>query len=282
MWLEGSDYARRWRLTEMDKGVRYLVPLGTAQLLLKRGWIADVYQDRYGAHQYRLTDVGRSVLSTLKAKDFEGPPRVGPKMTEAFIVEALARRHPGPASFFHANFEVGNGSIGGSRVDGLAMELYASGGYIVTAYEIKVSRGDFKREMKAARKNRFIRECADEFVFVCPQGLIREDEVGPTDGLLYVRPDGSTRIQKRPLRILGPDGKKPLLARPMVAAMLKKRGRMERQALRVAFWMGRFLEGVAKRGKVELWEGEKNLLREQKYMHEMALRLGIINKDGDV
>lgn len=274
LWLEGFDGARKWRVNEAAGRTRYLITSATAKVLLDNEWIRRVYEDRLGYGQYRLTDAGRATLAALKDGGFQDRKRARASMTEAFIVEALARRHCGPAAFFHANFEVGR-----DRVDGVAMELYESGGYIVTAYEIKVQRGDFLREIKNGRKNRFIREYADEFIFAVPHGLIGADEVPALDGLLYVSDEGKCRIQKRPMRMLGPDGKKIPLSRPLVGAMLKKRGRMERQALRLALWLAKSLEG---RAGTDIRESERTLLHEQKHMHHYAVRLGIINKDGDV
>jgi hypothetical protein len=63
-----------------------------------------------------------------------------------------------------------------------------------TGYEIKVARGDFLQD----KKWRGYLPFCNEFYWVCPKGLIKEDEVEEDCGLIYIYPDSwVTRIVKK-------------------------------------------------------------------------------------
>lgn len=55
-------------------------------------------------------------------------------------------------------------------------------GYLSVAYEIKVSRSDFKRD--TAFKQREARLYADRFYYVTPKGLLSKDEIPDWAGLM--------------------------------------------------------------------------------------------------
>lgn len=63
----------------------------------------------------------------------------------------------------------------------------------VTAYEIKIGRGDFLQDDKWPG---YLPLC-NEFYFVCPAGLIAKDEVPPEVGLLYVSANGGRLFAKK-------------------------------------------------------------------------------------
>lgn len=66
-------------------------------------------------------------------------------------------------------------SSGARRCDFWALSTYASKGYLARAYEIKVSRADFRRDSHV--KQRQARLFSDEFYYVTPPGLIGKEEV---------------------------------------------------------------------------------------------------------
>jgi hypothetical protein len=68
------------------------------------------------------------------------------------------------------------------RIDVLAIKPFGSS---VIAYEIKVSRSDFRNEMKDPTKRAVVMACSSEFYFVVPIGLLDSSEVPPECGLLY-------------------------------------------------------------------------------------------------
>jgi hypothetical protein len=78
---------------------------------------------------------------------------------------------------------------GGERYfDMWAINANAAGGCRAWAYEIKVSRSDFLRDMKQADKQDPARDISNEFWFVAPPGLIRPDELPSYAGLLEPEP----------------------------------------------------------------------------------------------
>lgn len=71
---------------------------------------------------------------------------------------------------------------GARRCDFWTISANGSQGFAANAYEIKISRGDFKRD--TAVKQRQARLFSDRFYYVAPAGLIRPDEVPEWAGLL--------------------------------------------------------------------------------------------------
>lgn len=77
------------------------------------------------------------------------------------------------------------------RMDGWAMKR---GNNLVTGYEVKVSRQDFLHDDKWQL---YLKLC-NEFYFVCPWGLIKEDELDVNVGLLWVSNGGNRLYLKKP------------------------------------------------------------------------------------
>ena len=72
-------------------------------------------------------------------------------------------------------------SSGARRCDFWALHPNASKGYLARAYEIKVSRSDFRRDTPI--KQRQARLYSDEFYYVAPPDVIGKDEVPDWAGL---------------------------------------------------------------------------------------------------
>lgn len=90
-------------------------------------------------------------------------------------------------------------ATGARRCDFWKLEVQASKGYRATAYEIKASRGDFRRDNPV--KQREARLYSDRFYYVTPAGLIASEEVPDWAGLIEWSLEGGfkTRIPA-PLR----------------------------------------------------------------------------------
>ena len=73
-------------------------------------------------------------------------------------------------------------SSGARRCDFWTLHPHASQGYRATAYEIKVSKADFRRDTHA--KQRDARLFSDEFYYVTPAGLIAETDLPDWAGLI--------------------------------------------------------------------------------------------------
>lgn len=82
-------------------------------------------------------------------------------------------------------------SSGARRCDFWTIAPWQSKGYLATAYEIKVSRADFRRDTH--EKQREARLFSDRFYYVTPTGLLKTSEVPDWAGLIEIG-EGKTRI----------------------------------------------------------------------------------------
>lgn len=90
-------------------------------------------------------------------------------------------------------FELRNGTggdWGGRSVDAFALGMIPSKRYWRVAYEIKVSRTDFLRELNQPEKREWAEEVAHEFYFVVPAGIVKPEEVPEGCGLLVLQKNG--------------------------------------------------------------------------------------------
>lgn len=72
----------------------------------------------------------------------------------------------------------------------------------IRGFEIKLTRSDFLRDEKWQTYTEF----CSSLSIVCPEGLIRQEEVPLPFGLLYVRENGSVRWPRKPKRFQRRDG----------------------------------------------------------------------------
>jgi len=121
------------------------------------------------------------------------------------VLTALELRHPLPEWAFFPELQLGTGTswLNGHphaerRIDAWAISCYADNTSV--AYEIKVSRSDFVREMKDARKHAGVFDVASEFYFAAPAGLIKPSELPPGTGLVEVNEKGRTRMKAHAAR----------------------------------------------------------------------------------
>jgi len=129
--------------------------------------------------------VGMTKESPLTARDISG---------------ALLARHAPPewATFEELRNATG---FGHSRtIDVAAFNTWKSSGYIRVAYEVKISRGDFMRELDNWDKHRWVEESFHETYFAAPAKLIDKAEVPEGWGLLEVRRQKNGVVCKRAVR----------------------------------------------------------------------------------
>lgn len=86
--------------------------------------------------------------------------------------------------------EVAPSTGGGTRyADAVAVNLWKSRGYSIVGFEIKVSRGDWQRELKKPDKaESSVFQFCDRWYIVAPAGVIKDGELPPTWGHLEVHP----------------------------------------------------------------------------------------------
>lgn len=89
----------------------------------------------------------------------------------------------------------GTGMYLGHWIDAVVFSLWESKGLFRSAFEVKVSRSDFIRELQNPLKHQWALECFHEFWFVAPQDVIQVDELPPNIG--WMCPRGSKLVIKR-------------------------------------------------------------------------------------
>ena len=108
--------------------------------------------------------------------------------TPSILLDALAEERWGGARFlFLRELRAGTGYDSQQSIDGFLLDAYPSSGMYRSAFEVKVSRADFLRELKKPMKRRLALRYSNRFYFVAPVGLIKPGEVPIECGLIEVR-----------------------------------------------------------------------------------------------
>ena len=121
------------------------------------------------------------------------------RLGAANVYDAIVLAHPAPEWAVIAEVSDATGGRASRRADALAMNLWPSRGLEVRGFEIKVSRGDLKRELvdpsKADAVGAFCHTCA----LATPPGLVRaEDTVPACWGLFEVDEKGAGEWKRQP------------------------------------------------------------------------------------
>jgi hypothetical protein len=110
-----------------------------------------------------------------------------PDVTAPRIVEVLRRRHQGPQWTIVEEMRLGSGwGFHESRIDFWALECTPRRANQAIAYEIKVSRADFLRDVRRPAKQRGALLYSNEFFYVSPAGVIKAEEVPIFAGLIEI------------------------------------------------------------------------------------------------
>lgn len=124
----------------------------------------------------------------------------GKNMSADSVFEALKDRYPKNA--YALLEQVGNATgYGTSRhIDAIAMSLWPSRGLYLEGIEIKVSRNDFRREIKDPMKAEELATFCDFWWIAAPAGVVPVDQLPPNWGLLEVTP-GKCKIVKQAVKL---------------------------------------------------------------------------------
>lgn len=166
-----------------SKNYQKLNPV-TVNALIKYGWIVERGSRGYST-EYIISPHGRETLRALKPDDFIP---VRPEFTADDIQKALSIHYQPPEWIYFPELYGGTGASSGSyhRMDGWAMNTWPSKDLVKIAFEIKVYRSDFLKELKDPRKREYALRVSNQFYFVAPKGLISVDELPPDCGLMTV------------------------------------------------------------------------------------------------
>ena len=115
-------------------------------------------------------------------------------MTAAEVKIALATKHSPPEWASFSELRDGTGWSALRSYDFWTIRCWGgSGGSTAIAYEVKVSRGDFLKELQQPDKRKSAECYSHECYFAAPAGLIKPEEVPIGWGLLEVLASGATR-----------------------------------------------------------------------------------------
>jgi len=89
----------------------------------------------------------------------------------------------------------GTGRYQGHWIDAVVFSLWESIGLFRSAFEVKISRSDFIRELQNPLKHKWALECFHEFWFVAPKDVIQLAELPPNIG--WMCPHGNKLTIKR-------------------------------------------------------------------------------------
>ncbi len=183
------------------------IRLTTARKCIREEWIEQVDSegDWTQTNTYRLSETGLAVAEAIKPDDMV-PAHKG--VSVATIHRVLRKRYAAPEWVYLEEVRLGTG-YGGfflpghhatikneQRIDGFALNCYKSKSYRRIAIEIKISRGDFLKEVKSPDKRIGAMMLSNQFYFAAPEGLIKVDELPEDCGLIEVRGDfQATKVQ---------------------------------------------------------------------------------------
>lgn len=117
------------------------------------------------------------------------------KYTADELVERLRGRYGSDAWLLLEQVANSTGYSCKSWIDAIAIGLWPSKGLLRLAFEVKVSRSDFLKELATPKKNAWARKCCHEFWFVAPDGVIKEQELPEGAGWLKPRGKGLTTVR---------------------------------------------------------------------------------------
>ena len=148
------------------------------------------------------------------------------KLTAHDLRVAIRERYALPE--WHVEDEV---ALGGRRLDVVALNLWGARQWRVVGFELKVSRGDWLRELGAFQKSEDWIAVCDAFYIVTPPKLVRSDEL--PEGWGHLELCGSRMMTRRTAAQKTPSATLP---REVAARFLARTARAEENAERSARW----------------------------------------------
>lgn len=139
-------------------------------------------------------------------------------MEAAHLVRAVQALHPPPEWATFPELPNGTGGRKTRTIDLFALNLWPSKGYQSLAFEVKVDRADFRRELDDPTKRAPWEALAHETWFVAPEGVIPVVEVPEGWGLLELRASGKWKRPRRALQRQPPEA----WPRSFTAALARK------------------------------------------------------------
>lgn len=155
-----------------------------------------------------------------------------PVPTEASMLALLRERHAarhhgnGPEWAYVEHVRNAAGFAATRTADAIALGLWPSRGHELHGFEVKVSRGDWRRELADPEKAEGWCAVVDRWWVVAPAGVVPKDELPATWGLL----ESTERAGKAALRatvaapLLRPVKERPPITRSLLVPILRAAG----------------------------------------------------------
>lgn len=136
-------------------------------------------------------------------------------MTSGEVIAALRKEYETTHVFLE---QVAEGvGMSPRRVDAVAIGAWRSRGHALHAFEVKVSRRDWLRELKTPSKSDAVARYCHHFWVVTPPDILKESEVPEAWGIILVSPGGHLTY----VRTVRPRAPEPLDA-PFVVGILRR------------------------------------------------------------
>lgn len=161
----------------------------TFGVLIRHGWVVRTDQ------KYILSQIGRETLAVLGGSDFE---LKRPAFTADEIGALLRTKYPAEEWIFfeELRFGTGYGRNAETEIDAWAMNTWPSKGFLKIAFEIKIYRSDFLKEIQDPNKRKPALSISNQFYFIGPKGLMSKHEMPDECGLMEISPDGAIKTAK--------------------------------------------------------------------------------------
>lgn len=158
-----------------------------------------------------------------------GPSLLAPPArvwTSAELVALVRKRYTGRDAAVFEQVANSTGARGDRYADVIALDLWPSAGLHLHGFEVKVSRGDWLRELRDPKKADAIARYCDCWWIVAAPAIVGRSELRPGWGLLEPHEEllhgGAVAFDLRIVVSAKPSEPQPVLDRGFVAAILRR------------------------------------------------------------
>lgn len=139
------------------------------------------------------------------------------RYTEADVLHALSKKYPSPAYAMVTGVRNATGAVARARyADAVVMSCFPSRGLDLHGFEVKVSIGDWRREVADPEKAEAVARFMDFWWVVAPKGIVPLEDVPPTWGLMELNGRGLRATKPAPR-----NGAPEVLTRGFLASLLR-------------------------------------------------------------
>ncbi len=183
-----------------ERGSRMFIP--TFESSFKAGWIEAIefsykdFRDRDRIEtRYFLSQSGRATLQQLNPEDFLTKSST---MSSGDVIAILHKKYSQPEWLFIPELRLGSGygNFREKRIDAWTLNCFPSKNFIKLAFEIKVSRQDFLREIANPDKSKAYMRVCNEFYFATIEGVAKEEEIPDRCGWFLISETGASLKKK--------------------------------------------------------------------------------------